>query len=208
MPGSTAGVIANFGGAYGYPLQYPETFDPATLAPIGTAGQFLRPTGALAETTPRQFATLANQTAVVSGTLYLAAIGLMAGTPIASITWVSGTSAMVTATNQWFGLFDAAGNKLVLTADDGATAWATSSPKTLAVSALYTTLTSGLYYLGYMVAAATTPSMMGLTSTAAITGLAPATSGNSTTGLTTPASCPAAVTVPTGSAALRYGYVS
>lgn len=165
----------------------------------------MMPTGAIAETFSRFEVTLGTAT-LATGALRLTAIYLQQGQVLTSATFVSGGTAAVTPTNQWFALFTAARALARQTTDDLTTAWAASTPKTLNFSSTYTVPASGLYYLGVMVAAATPPSIASATSTAAITGVAPILTGTSTGSLTTTAPNPAAAI--TASVSPLYGYVS
>jgi hypothetical protein len=166
-----------------------------------------RPTAAIAETCSRANNFVTNLGAT-SGRIHLSPIYLPAGKTISSITFVSGATALATGTNQWFGLFDSSRNKLALTGDDTSTAWAASTAKTLNLSAAYTTTSSGLYYVGVMVAATTTPSYLGLNTQVAPVGLlTPILCGQADSGLTNPASCPATLAAPIG-LSVFYAYVS
>lgn len=143
--------------------------------------------GTLAESIPRMLLSEANLAALTSGTLYLQAIYLRAGTKISSISFSTATTAAGTPTNCFFALYDASRNKLAETANQLTAAWAANTLKTLALTAQYTVPTSGIYYVGLMVTATTVPTMKGLTAKTAsqLAGQAPILHGNSTTGLTT-----------------------
>jgi hypothetical protein len=157
---------------------------------IGQRTTFRR-TGALRETYGRD-RPKANEAALLSGRLHLAAIDLPSGLTISSITFMSGTTAAVTPTNQWFALYDSALALLRQTADDLTAAWAANAEKTLALSSSFTTTYAGLHYLGIMVAAGTVPSLVAMRSTTQEFTLAPMLTGTSTSGLTTTAPNPAA----------------
>jgi hypothetical protein len=165
------------------------------------------PSAALFETFPRENAD-ANLSVLATGTLVLQAVFLPYNAVVSSITCVSGATAAGTPTNQWFALYDQNLNKLAVTADDTATAWATDSAKTLSISGGFTTTYAGLHYLGLMVKATTVPTLAGQATRASITGLAPKTCGPSTGGLTNPASAPAAAAAITAAAASIYAYTS
>lgn len=165
----------------------------------------LLPTGAKADTTGR-LNTFANASVLTSGRLYLVAIPIVSDETLTSATFISGTTALSGGTNQWFALYDSSRNLLRQTSDDGATAWAGTSTKTLNFSSTFTTTYSGLYYLGLMVAATTVPSLLRVNSQADVAALPPILAGNSTTGLTSTAPDPAAAII--ASANLPYAYVS
>lgn len=92
-------------------------------------------------------------TAAVSGTVYFQGIGLSIGDVITNIhvrIVTGGTS--VTACK--VGLYDTAGTRLALTADLG-TSWQSGGMKTHALTAPYTVLTTGMYYLALFHTAST-----------------------------------------------------
>jgi parallel beta-helix repeat protein len=180
------------------------------VGPSGGSGSvaLLKPTAALAETVPRGGSTLGNNAAITSGTLRLVAIPLPSGLLVSSITFVSGSQAAVTPTNQWFTIHDSARLMQGVTADDTTTAWAANTAKTLNLGTPYLTTYDGLYYLGIMVAAGTVPSLHAVVSLLAVTGLAPVLYGNADTGQTTPPVAPFTAAAPTASGVIVYGYVS
>ncbi len=154
----------------------------------------------LTETFDRHDITETNVAALTSGQLFLQAIWLEAGMVVRWISFCSATTAGATLTNQLFGLFDSSRNQLAVTSNDTTTAWAANTVKTLLVTTPYTVTTSGLYYVGIMVAATTVPTLKGpaaLTATQ-VHGAAPIINGNSSSGLTTSLPNPAAaITVST-----------
>lgn len=154
------------------------------------AADWTLPTGAKAQTFRRGL-QISNLGALLSGALNLVAVYLHAGDVVSTITFLSSSTAAVTPTNQWFALYDAARTKLAVTNDDTTTAWGSATLKTLTLTSPYTVTTSGLYYLGVCVVAATVPSLGGQTASGIVTGIAPVMSGRSSTGLTDPASAPA-----------------
>lgn len=179
----------------------------AYAALIGPA-MFLLPTGAIAQTVPRHNAGT-NFAALVSAQLLLVGIWLPADTLVSTITFVSGTTALVTGVNQWFALYNSARGKLAVTADDTSTAWGAATAKTLTISGGFTTTYEGLHYVGCMVKATTVPSLVGVAATPATKDIAPILSGLSSAGLTNPASAPAtAAAITTGQTAVEYAYVS
>lgn len=144
-----------------------------------------------------------------SGTLVLQRIFLPTGLIISNIAFMSGATAGSVLTNQWFGLFDSTGNKLVVTVNDGATAWPANTIKSLAAGSSYTTTYSGWYYVGICVTATTRPSLVAITglAQATIRGVEPFPCRVSSTALTTPASCPNPVALGAAQAVLRYAEV-
>lgn len=174
----------------------------------GTHSNALRPTGALTETVPRSVSRLENIAFLASARLNLVAVYLTAGQTVTTITFVSSTTALSTATNQWFALYDSARAKLAVTTDDTSTAWASNATKSLNLASPYSVVTSGLYYLGICVVATTVPTLAGLSSPAGVVGLAPILGGISTTGLTDPASAPTTAAAITAQGGIPYAYVT
>ena len=182
------------------------------------AGQMLMGTGALplggfpnygvsgsvAESFPRHLCTETNATIPsASGTLWMQAIYLFAGTVVNNILWSSATTAAGTPTNNIFGLYNKDLTLLAQTANQGTAAWAANTLKTIALTSPYTITTSDLYYIGMFMTATTIITSKGFTARTAsqLAGVAPILQGTSTTGLTTalPATA-AAITVSTASA--------
>lgn len=169
------------------------------------------PTNAISESIfGRAFNT--NQSFLSSGRLGLVALKtLPGGVTVNTITFVSATTAAGTPTNQWFCLVDQSLNVLAKTNDDTTTAWAGNSAKTLTISGGYTPADDIAVYAGIVVAATTVPTLavQQLASGSNIATLAPKLSGNSTTGLTNPASLGATAAAISGNEnIIPYAYVS
>jgi hypothetical protein len=151
-------------------------------------------TGVIAESFPRFGAPVTNlgTTVLTSGQQLFAAVPVVTGQVISQITFWSGTTALATGSNQWFSLYDASRNLLRVTSDDTSTAWATNAEKTLTLATSYTVTVDGFLYAGVMVNATTVPSLLGVGSTAAVSGATPwcAARDTTNTGLTNPASAP------------------
>lgn len=132
-----------------------------------------------------------NANVSVSGVLALWAIDLPVQLRLTAISFWSGTTALAAGANQWFGIFDRNRFPLMLTADDGATAWAATTRKTLTLAAPLLTPYAGLYYLGILVVAGTVPTIFAVNPSLNVGARAedPSPGGASTVGLTTPASC-------------------
>lgn len=163
--------------------------------------------GTLAETMPRQTCPEVNTTAGASGTLFLQAIYLKAGTLISNITAWSATTAAATTSNLFFALYDKNLALLAQSANQGAYTWAANSAKTLAMTTAYRVTTSGLYYIGVMQAATTIATLKGGTAKTGgqLAAATPVLHGTSTTGLTTAMPNPAAAI--TGGTASIYASV-
>lgn len=169
-------------------------YNPAAIGNLG-------PAGTLAQTFDRSLATV-NSTIGASGTLFLQAIYLTAGTLVSNITIVSGTTAAATTTNMFFALYDGNRNLLAQSANQGAYTWPANTARTLAMTTPYRVPVSGVYYIGVLQVATTIATLVGgvAKSNAAIANLAPILHGNSSTGLTTALPNPAgAITAGTAS---------
>lgn len=132
------------------------------------------PRGALAQCSSRFTSGSANNALLVTQRATLVAIPLIKGMVVSSISVHSGATAAGAPTFQKFGLYDSGYNRLALTADDGATAWAAESLKTLALTDTYTVLATDIYYVAILVAAGTLPTLRGVGSNN-YSGLPPAT---------------------------------
>jgi hypothetical protein len=115
----------------------------------------LAPAGALAETYPRVQSITGGGGSMTSGTVYLRAIPLVAGTLISDITFWTAGSVKTGGVHGWYVLCDSTRKVLAVTADqtDAATVWGTANtPYPLPLTSPYTIQTTGLYYIGFMVA--------------------------------------------------------
>jgi hypothetical protein len=151
--------------------------------------------GVVAENQDRMTCPGSNIAAITaSGTLYLVAIFLRAGQKVSNISFFSGTTASGTPTHGLFGLYDASRNLLASSADFTTEAWAANTIKTKAMTTPYTVPTTGLYYLGCMIAATTVPSLIGMAAPNSVNFLSqpPIICGTSTAALTTALPNPAA----------------
>jgi hypothetical protein len=180
----------------------------------------LAPTGATGETVPRQggVAGQSQSIAAATGTLYLSAIYLPINTVVNNFNILIGSTASSGVTHNWMLLATAARVPVAVSADNTTTDLTASTVATYAVANVaagaatsYVVPASGMYYLGFMMAVATTaPTMAGYTGVAAtVNNLVPKTSGTSNTGATTPpSSFTAALTAITGTASTFYGYTT
>jgi len=175
---------------------------------------YLAPTGASYETFPRQ-GSISQAATSASGTLWMVAIQLPAGTPIGHICFASYTTAAVTPLHWWFGLYTSARVQLATTADQTTTAWAANTVKNLAVATTaagaassFTTTYTGLHYIGFMMAATTMCSLIGETQGNSMRDQAPAIWGGTTdTAQTTPPAFPHTAGAITASAVPVYAWV-
>lgn len=181
----------------------------ADTTTLGTKASRVSPTGAISETVQRGAVTLADNAVLVSGTLEMVALGLEEGDLITNISFLSGTTAMVTPTHQQFGLFNSAGVLLAISADATNAAWAANSVKTLALASPYTVLASGQFYVGVVVVAATPPSLAcKVENNAAINAIPPIVAGASTAGIAAAVALPFTAAAITAGAAVPYAYLT
>ena len=175
-----------------------------TAAPNGNLGA----TGVLAETMPRETCPEVNTTVAVTGTLFLQAIRLTAGQLVSNISLCSATTGATTPTNYFAALYSGARALLARSADQTTTAFAANTYRTFAMLTAYRVPTSGLYYIGYMMAATTVATLKGGTAKTGgqLGATVPILHGTSTTGLTTTLPDPAGA-ISTGTASI-YAAVS
>ena len=180
-------------------------------------GLYFKPTAALYETVPSWQAN--SSSTLITTQLIVMAIALPKGLSIGFISFYSDATPLSVGVNQWFSLYNSSLVQLATTTDDGATAWAANTLKTLAVaqiasgaSATFTTTYTGLHYLGIMVNATTPPTIKatGLVNTGLVSSvsIAPILCGKSTTSLTAPTTFPTTATALTVGSYGLYGYVS
>lgn len=159
------------------------------------------PTGTLSESIDRSICAEINSVIpTASGTLFMQAIYLAAGTLVSNILWHSATTAAGTPTHWMLGLYDASRNLLATSTDRLTEAWAAQTLKTIAMTTPYLVPTSGIYYIGMFMAATTIITSKGNAVTqGSLSAQPPILHGTSTTGLTT--------TLPNPAAAITSGIV-
>jgi hypothetical protein len=132
-----------------------------------------------------------DQDVLTSGTLYLSGGTILPKDKrVTSLRVRSGSQAADTPTRQWFCLVDQDLNVLAKTADDTTTAWGTNSTKQLDLASAYTPTEDIAVYIGVVVVATRVPFLRGRTFAYEF-GCQwddPDLCGDSTTGLTDPAS--------------------
>lgn len=212
MSVSTAAPITGPGGMQALPGSNVVDTD---LTPVPALEAAMIPSGRYETTSRLRCGTSSTPT---SGSLYLVPIWLPKGKVISNISFTSGGTAAVTPTNWWFTLHDSSRVALARTADQTTTAWAANTTKTLAVAqttagsaSTYTTLYSGLFYLGFMVAAGTVPSISGEGTLAATLANTSPGFGPTNTGQTTPPTVTASAFTAaafSGSGIIAHGYTS
>lgn len=152
--------------------------------------------------------------ALTSGTLQLEAVYLTKGQVINNINWISGTTAAVTPTHEW-GVIANSARVVLATTNDLLTAAIgsfvnVSWPLTTPAPGPLTITTTGIYYVGILVVAGTTPSMSGsVNSSATPASLPPILSGTSNTGLAAgPLAVGTTLTAITATAGIGYVYLT
>lgn len=210
--GGTAPALSlvPFGKARLKPADLSSADKARTALGLSTREQRWAPAGAITVNANRADAGLINNTGVLtSGRLQLAGgLVIPAGATVSAISFVSGTQAAETPTNQWFCLVDVNLNVLAKTADATNAAWAANTVKTLTLATPYTAPREMPVYAGLMVAAGTVPDLRGVTSATATTAIVPILAASSTTGLTTPASLGATAGALTAVGVLPFAYLT
>lgn len=93
----------------------------------------------------------------VNGTVYYCAVGLRAGDVVTNLSIFVQTAGTV-MTRSRVGLYDIAGNLLAQSADQGAS-WQAAGLKTIALTAPFTILTTGLYYVAVIAIGTVQPTL-------------------------------------------------
>lgn len=212
MSVSTAAPVTGPGGMQALPGSNLVDTD---LTPVPALEAAMSPTSRYETTSRLRCGTSSTPT---SGSLYLVPIWLPKGLVVSNISFTSGGTAATSPTNYWFTLHDSARVALARTADQTTTAWAANTTKTLAVAqttagsaSTYTTLYSGLFYLGFMIAAGTVPSISGEgTLNATLANTSPGFGPTNTAQTTPPTVTAGAFTAAafSGSGILAYGYTT
>lgn len=137
------------------------------------------------------------QVALTTQVMTSVPIYLYAGDVVTNIGVRSGATAADTPTNYWFALYSNAATPALLgqTADQTTTAWAANTTKNLALATPKTITESGIYWVGIMVKATATPTLLGSAVAPAIVTGERNLSQSSGSSLTTTA--PATIATPT-----------
>jgi hypothetical protein len=131
---------------------------PSAAADFARLNPSLTAQGLIAETFPRSMNTAATAL-MIGGTVYLTAIPLFAGNVVTKI--ILGISnAGVAMTLSKVGLYDKAGARLAVSADQGAS-WETALRKEISLSAPYTVTVSDAFYVALVAAGGTLPRILG-----------------------------------------------
>jgi hypothetical protein len=169
------------------------------------------PAGAIDETMERRQAQSITIGLQVSGRLnVLGSVFIPANRTVTSMTAVTGSTAMVAPTNQWFALVRVSDLAILkTTVDDTNVAWATNATKTLALASTYTPAVDTLAYFCLLITAGTMPSVTGFAGATIPMGIDPKLAGSSNkTGLTTPASLDNAGVISALGTNQGYAYIS
>jgi hypothetical protein len=112
-----------------------------------------RSTGCTFETYVREASATQTGAAVISGQLRMGAINLPSGFPVASISFLAGTTAYVAGSSIhfWVALYNSSLGLLRQSTDNtSGPVWGQGALLTTALSSSYTTTYAGLHYLGLM----------------------------------------------------------
>lgn len=154
----------------------------------------LMPTGGLAETIDRSLCNAGNFS-VATGTLYLIAVYLPAGTVVSTFHALTGGTGNSAMTHSWMGLYNSSRVQLAVSADKTTTSIGSTTDTSFAVATTagganssFTTTYSGLHYIGFMASFSSGSLTMFFFSQSQSVpgGLAPIRVGTSNTGQTTP----------------------
>ena len=166
----------------------------SAILPVGAAGTF-----PFAQTFDRRFAN-GTVLAPTSGTMYMSAIFLPAGSVVNGITFVSSSTGETGGTHLWYALYRQDLTFIAQATDNtGATAFAANTAFRMALTAPQTITVPGIYYLAFMCAqsAGGTPTLINAllptnaNANGAIAGMTPILAATSSTGLAGAAPSPA-----------------
>ncbi|MER7967794.1 right-handed parallel beta-helix repeat-containing protein [Streptomyces sp. NPDC096080] len=208
---STAAPVTGPGGMQSLPGSNLVDLD---LSPLPALESAMRPAGRYETTSRLRLGTSSTPT---SGTLYLVPIWLPKGLVVSNISFVSGGTGATSPTNWWFTLHDSSKKALARTADQLTAAWGPNTVMTKAIAqttagtaSSYTTTYAGLHYLGVMVKASTSPTLVSEGSMADVVAMVSPGFGGTDAGMSTPPTVSGsgftAGAFGTGSGILAYGY--
>jgi hypothetical protein len=182
-------------------------------ASMGAQGSFdLSPANAVAATLSRP-AVSSQAIALASGTIGMAAVYLTKGQVINNIVVFTGSQAGATLTHQWAVLCTGPASAPVPVAasvDGTSAAIGANAAITFAMTSAYTVATSGIYYIGVMVAnGGTQPNFAGaVAGNVATATVPPIIGGTSSTGQTTVPALGTALTTITPTVNILYCYIT
>lgn len=141
----------------GASLLYPGGVNARSVDQVSRVSYALRGQGLIAESFNRQGGGSSGVT--VSGQAAFHGVGLLAGDVITKAVVIIGAAGSGVTLSK-VGLYDSAGNRLAVSADQGVS-WETIGKKEISFISPYTIPVSGWYYLAFIVTATTTqPSML------------------------------------------------
>lgn len=177
--GSSLGLVWSVCSAAGTPGTWQSTLKPSITDVILSNNPFGLSNS---ESIPRRLLNNNAITITPSATLQVSAVALPANAKLSSFSWLSGSTAAVTPTHQWMGLYDVNGNLLARSADVTSRAIAANAQIGYAIAkaadgvtsiSSFTTTYNGLYYLSLVVGATgTMPTATGYTGLASANGSA------------------------------------
>lgn len=178
-------------------------------AEVGTYGGvalfgYTGPTNVLSQTFDRTGGVANQASSMTLGTLQMSLIPVTKGVTYSKASWVTGTTALGTPTNQWSALYDLNGNQVATSADALTAAWAASTLKTFTFTTAYVGTYTGYMYVGLVVAGATACTLMGSAVPAAVTTIPPILSATALTSLTAPATTAAGTLTPVATVPWAY----
>jgi hypothetical protein len=120
-----------------------------------------KPTGTFVEGISRELVTTDLVASLVTATMTSTALLLTQGDTVASLTFLSGGTALGTPSHGWAALYDGSGNLLGQSADQPSLAWAADTAVTFTLATSYKVASTGIYYAALCVVATTVPTLMG-----------------------------------------------
>ena len=215
-----AQTAVNFGAARPASLGLGEVWNAINAAilnftPPSGSDIYLAPAGATAQSIPRTMVSSAAEALGGTGVLVMQAIFLPQNTVVNNLNWVAGTTAAITPTHQWGGLYNASRVQLATTTDGLTTAITSGLTLTYPIATVaagaattFTTTYTGMYYMGLLITAGTMPTVEGATGIATAATIPPILSGTSTGSLTTPTTFPTTAGTITPTAPQIYCYTT
>lgn len=169
--------------------------------------------GILAATLP-QFAISSPSVVIgaTTGTVYMVALWIPAGTKVTNVNFVSGTTAVNTPTHWWVGISDSTGKQQAHSADQTTTTTGIAGTRTLVTKAMvtpYTTTYSGTYYALISMTATANATLSGIIAASIDNMVAGIIGGVSASTQTTPGTDNSTIyTLPAAAGGIPFMYIS
>lgn len=161
----------------------------ASRLTLGIDRQLLLPTGATAETFPREQISGTYMTGLVSGTTYCSAIGLPKGHVVNGMAVNVGNAAFTAVTHGWYALLDQTMTVRAVTTDQPGSWQGTFARVAFNFVSPYTIPANGVYYMTFCPSFTTSGSLSAMASAVgSMAGIPPVLAGTSSTGQSTPPS--------------------